>query len=297
MDNSLKLIYQTDYGKAYYGLCEKFINDYCLKKNNRKFNLIFTSPPFPLNRAKSYGNMTGNEYIEWIKNLAQLFKEALAEDGSIVIEIGNAWEKGYPVQSLLPIESLLAFKESGNYYLCQEFIYYNVAKLPTPVEWVNKKRIRVKDSFTRFWWLSQTPFPKANNKNVLVPYSKKMNQLIKSGKYNCGKRPSEHNIGSNSFSKDNGGAIPSNVLIATNTNSKDKYLNYCKAHDLKIHPARMPYELPVFFINFLTEKNDLVLDPFAGSNMTGFACETLERNWISVEAEKEYVYGSIGRFK
>lgn len=85
--------------------------------------MIFTSPLFPLNRAKRYGNMTGEEYLQWFSNLAPLFRDALAEDGSIVIEIGNAWEKGMPVHSTLPIETLLRFKEEANLYLCQEFIY------------------------------------------------------------------------------------------------------------------------------------------------------------------------------
>ena len=191
---------------------------------------------------------------------------------------------------------LLAFKKAGGFYLCQEFIHYNPARLPSPIEWVNKKRIRVKDSFTRIWWLSNTPNPKANNKNVLVPYSKQMKKLLKTGSYNSGKRPSEYDIGSNSFSTNNGGAIPSNVLIASNTVSNDDYLKYCKANDFEIHPARMPKELPEFFIQLLTEENDLVLDPFGGRNSTGYIAEKVNRKWIAVEAEKKYIDGSVGRF-
>ena len=106
MDN---LIYQTEKGAMYLGDCEKFIREYNDTPGACKAGLIFTSPPFPLNRAKRYGNMTGEEYLNWFSGLAPLFVDMLADDGSIVIEIGNAWEKGMPVHSTLPIEALLKF--------------------------------------------------------------------------------------------------------------------------------------------------------------------------------------------
>lgn len=289
------MIYTTDYGKMYTGNCQDVLaNEFENLKG--KVNLIFTSPPFPLNRAKKYGNMTGDEYLEWIANLATFLREYLSPDGSIVIELGNAWNSGVPTHSTLPMEALLEFKKRGNFHLCQEFIYYNPAKLPAPIEWVNKKRVRVKDSFTRIWWLSTTPNPKANNRNVLEEYSSQMKKLIKNGKYNSGKRPSEYDIGEESFLNDNGGAIPSNVIIASNTTSKDQYIKYCKEHELEIHPARMPKEIPQFFIKLLTDDNDIVLDPFAGSNTTGYVAESHKRRWLSIEINQEYVRSSIGRF-
>ena len=289
------MIYTTNLGRMYTGNCQEILaNDLEILKG--KVNLIFTSPPFPLNRAKKYGNMTGDEYLEWFANLGPFFKDYLTPDGSIVMELGNAWNSGTPTHSTLPLEALLEFKKRGEFFLCQEFIYFNPPKLPAPVEWGNKKRIRVKDSFTRLWWLSSTPNPKADNRNVLEAYSLQMKKLIKSGKYNAGKRPSEYNIGNSSFLNDNGGAIPSNVIIASNTTAKDRYIEYCKEHELEIHPARIPKEIPLFFIKFLTDANDLVLDPFAGSNTTGYVAESTLRRWLSIEINQSYVQSSIGRF-
>ena len=287
--------YTTEYGIMFSGDCVETLEKECQSLKG-KINLIFTSPPFPLNRAKKYGNMAGSEYLEWIANMAHLLKEYLSPDGSIVIELGNAWNSGLPTYSTLPMEALLEFKKRGNFHLCQEFIYYNPAKLPSPVEWVNKKRVRVKDSFTRIWWLSAVSNPKANNRNVLEDYSSQMKKLIKSGKYNAGKRPSEYEIGLESFLNDNGGAIPSNVIIASNTVSNDSYINYCKEHNFDIHPARMPKDVPAFFIKLLTDENDMVLDPFAGSNTTGYVAEKLKRRWISCEINENYVKSSVGRF-
>lgn len=289
--------YKTDMGAMYLSDCEDFLNNYLSVGMNRKANLLFTSPPFPLSRAKKYGNMTGKEYLDWFSGLAPLFSRCLTDDGSIVIELGNAWEKGMPVYSTLPLETLLEFKKRGDLYLCQEFIHYNPSSLPAPIEWVNKKRIRVKNSFTRIWWLSKSPFAKANNKNILVQYSNQMRKLIKKQSYNSGKRPSEYVIGNSSFCIDNGGAIPSNVIIASNTVANGAYFNYCKRHNIDIHPARMPKEIPEFFINFLTEENDLVIDPFAGSNMTGAVAENLKRNWLGIEINENYIRGSVGRFE
>jgi len=285
--------YTTNNGIMYQGDCTKVIAQ---KLKDQRFDLIFTSPPFPLNRSKEYGNMAGEEYIDWFKSFAKPFSNLLTDTGSIVIEIGNVWEKGLPVHSTLPMEALLAFKKEADLYLCEEFIYYNPARLPSPIEWVNKKRVRTKDSFSRIWWMSKTPNPKADNKNVLEEYSKQMKKLIKNGKYNSGIRPSEYVIGDESFSKDNGGAIPSNVLIASNTVSNSPYIRYCKENNYNIHPARMPKEIVEFFVKFLTVENDAVLDPFSGSNTTGSVCESLNRKWVGIEKNEEYIHGSMGNF-
>jgi DNA modification methylase len=290
------LAYQTKRGVMYAGKAEDILSSLPLKKYQRKVQLIFTSPPFPLNRKKKYGNFQGEEFVRWLAEFALLFRKFLTPDGSIVMEMGNAWELGKPVMSPLALKSLLAFLEAGEYHLCQQFIAYNPARLPGPIQWVNVERVRVKDSFTHLWWMSPVEKPKADNRRVLTEYSEAMKKLLASKKYNSGKRPSEHNIGATSFFNDNGGAIPSNVLTVANTSAYDDYLNYCNKHKLTRHPARMPRAIPEFFIKFLTSKRNLVLDPFAGSNTTGAAAERLKRRWISIEPNPDYVQGSLGRF-
>ncbi|MDW3208917.1 MAG: site-specific DNA-methyltransferase [Reichenbachiella sp.] len=292
----IKIAYKTDLGVCYNGKIEDALQSKKFDKYRGQINLIVTSPPFPLNRKKKYGNFQGDEYINWIKSLSKDFGNLLTPDGSIVIEVGNSWEPGIPVMSTLALKSLLAFLEEGGYYLCQQFIWNNTAKLPTPAQWVNIERTRVKDSFTYIWWMSKTPNPKANNKNVLVEYSSSMKKLLKNGSYNSGFRPSEHSIGEKSFLSDNKGAIPSNVISSANTQSGTPYQLYCKNHNLQPHPARMPESLVEFFIKFLTNENDLILDPFGGSNTTGSVAEKLNRNWASIEPTLEYIHGSLGRF-
>lgn len=288
--------YKTHRGICINGDCENVIRNYVSNHYKNKIQLVLTSPPFPLKRAKKYGNKNGKEYLDWLCNIGNMLKPLLTETGSIIIEIGNAWNPGEPTYSTLPIETLIEFKNRCDLYLCQEFIYFNPARLPGPIEWVNKKRVRVKDSFTRIWWLSKTPFPYADNQNVKEPYSKQMKRLLASGKYNAGARPSEHTISEKAFAVDNGGAIPSNVIIASNTASNDSYLKKCKEYGLEIHPARMAPAIPEFFIKFLTKENDIVFDCFSGSNTTGAMAERLMRQWISVELDGRYYEGSRYRF-
>ncbi|MHA1227169.1 MAG: DNA-methyltransferase [Candidatus Hodarchaeales archaeon] len=289
-------LYRTRNGVLYLGDAYDMLEAKWFKPLKHKFTLIFTSPPFPLNKKKAYGNLNGQEYIDWLSGFADIFKELLKPEGSLVVELGNAWVPGSPTMSLLPIESLIELKKKGDFHLCQEFIYHNTTRLPSPAQWVNVERIRVKDAFTRLWWLSPSEKPKANNKHVLNEYSPSMKRLLKNKKYNPGKRPSEHRIGEKSFLKDNKGSIPSNVISIPNTISSGPYLNYCRENNIKYHPARMPLDLAEFFIKFLTEPDDLVLDPFAGSNVTGYVAEELGRRWRSIEKKEVYALSSKSRF-
>jgi site-specific DNA-methyltransferase (cytosine-N4-specific) len=296
LDDDERPTYETALGRLFVADSSKMLETAWGRDLRGKVNLIFTSPPFPLNKRKSYGNKAHDKYKEWLAGFSLLFKELLAPDGSLVIELGNAWQSGEPVMSTLSIEALLELKKRGDFYLCQEFIWNNPARLPSPAQWVNIERIRVKDAFTRLWWLSPTTRPKASNRNVLQKYGKDMERLLRRGKYNHGTRPSEHRIGEKSFLTRNDGSIPSNVLTISNTANIDPYLAYCQEHNIKSHPARMPPALVEFFIKMLTDEGDLVLDPFAGSNTTGYVAEQQGRRWTSIEIIEEHARASKARF-
>ena len=306
----LTVEYSTDRGAALVGKSETVLASKAGRELCGQVQLVFSSPPFPLNRKKKYGNLEGANFKKWLSGYAEALASLLTPDGSIVIEMGNAWMPRLPVMSTLAIETLLAFQRAAKLYLVQEFIWYNPARLPTPAQWVTVNRIRVKDAFTRIWWLSPNAYPKADNRRVLTPYSGSMRTLIDTQKYNAGKRPSEHVIGATSFLTDHGGAIPpnvltipndevapvSNLLVGGNTSANDLYHQFCKTRGLTPHPARMPVGLAKFFINLCTEEGDLICDPFGGSNTTGAAAEELNRRWISIEADPNYAAAGRGRF-
>lgn len=287
-----RVFYQGDMGQIYLGDSAALMQEYLAPQS---VDLIMTSPPFGLVRKKVYGNEDADQYVSWFKQFAKGFTRVLKPKGSLVIDIGGAWKKGQPTRSLYHFELLVSLCRDFGFHLAQEFYWWNPAKLPTPAEWVNVRRIRVKDAVNCIWWLSLTPFPKATNKRVLQPYSKSMRQLLKKG-YKPKKRPSGHDI-SNKFQKNNKGAIPPNLIALANTESNSHYQRYCREHNLPEHPARFPEGIPSYFIRMLTDPGDVVLDPFAGSCMTAVAAEKMERKWICCELDEQYVEGALGRMK
>jgi site-specific DNA-methyltransferase (cytosine-N4-specific) len=265
--------------------------------SDNSIDLVVTSPPFALQRQKEYGNKEQYEYVEWLSQFAHLVFRKLKETGSFVLDLGGAYQKGLPVRSLYNFRVPLKFCDELGFFLAEEFFWYNPSKLPSPIEWVNKRKIRVKDAVNTVWWFSKTEWPKVNIKNVLTPYSDRMKKLLENPNkyYRPKERPSGHSI-SETFSNNNGGAIPSNLLQISNSESNSLYLRRCKLLNIKGHPARFPEKLPEFFIKMLTDENDLVVDIFGGSNTTGFVSEKLNRNWLSIEQSTEYVASSVLRF-
>ncbi len=285
----MRPLYTTKLGKAYLGNSRELLKGI----PDESVNLIMTSPPFALRRKKEYGNVAASEYVDWFAVFMNDFWRVLTPDGSLVIDIGGSWNRGEPTRSLYHFELLVRL--CTKFHLAQDFYWYNQARLPSPAEWVTVRRIRVKDAVDPVWWVSKNPFPKADNRNVLEEYSESMKALLKHG-YRAKKRPSGHDI-SPHFKVDNGGAIPANFLVIANTESNSYYLTRCREEGIEPHPARFPIGLPSFFIKFLTDKGDTVLDPFAGSNVTGEAAEKLGRKWIVFELNEDYLKASKFRFE
>jgi DNA modification methylase len=282
--------YSTPLGHAY--LADSL--ELMPKLEDASVNLIVTSPPYALHFKKEYGNVSQGRYIKWFLPFARQFLRILKDDGSLVIDIGGAWQPGQPTRSLYHFELLIALCREVGFHLAQEFYWYNPAKLPSPAEWVNVRKLRVKDAVECLWWVSKTPWPKANNQKVLQEYSPDMHRLLERG-YRVKDRPSGHRI-TRKF-KNNGGSIPANVIICGNNDANGHYLSRCNETGRKPHPARFPAPVPQFFVRFLTDPGDLVMDPFAGSNTTGQMCEAEGRRWLAVECDREYLETSRFRFE
>jgi len=288
-----KPAYRTGLGAAYIGDSRDLLRDV----PDESLDLVFTSPPFALQRQKAYGNRDQAEYLDWLLEFGRLVHPKLKPTGSFVMDIGGAYQKGVPARSLYHLRLPIRFCDELGYFLAEDFYWYNPSKLPSPIEWVNRRKLRAKDSVNNLWWFSKTEWPKADVTKVLAPYSERMKKLIEDPQkfYRAKERPSGHDIGTG-FGKDNGGAIPSNLLQIPNTESGGKYLGRCKTLGMKGHPARFPAKLPEFFIRFLTDPGDLVLDIFAGSNTAGAVAEVEGRRWLAFEERADYVVNSALRF-
>lgn len=289
--NAPEVFWQNSLGKIYLGDSLGLLHR-TLKP--RSIDLIVTSPPFGLVRKKAYGNVPSSEYLDWFRPFASGLKRVLKDTGSLVIDIGPAWNPGVPTKSTYQFTLLCMLCEEFGFHLAQDFYWWNPSRMPAPAEWVNIRRLRVKDSVNPVWWLSPTPWPKASNRRVLTSYGERQKRLFSRG-YNSGQRPSGH-IVSEEWGRDNGGAIAPNLIAAPNTSSNDPYHAYCRSNGLEPHPARFPSAIPEFFIRMLTDIGDKVLDPFGGSCVTGYVADSLRRKWICCDLSENYLRGAIGRF-
>ncbi len=483
--------YKTDLGAAFHGDSRDLLKE--LPDNS--IDLIVTSPPFALQNEKEYGNKDQDSYNDWFMEFVPEVRRVLQPHGSFIVEIGGAFKKGMPERSLYQWKLLTRIVEEGELKFAQDWYWYNPNKLPSPIEWVNVRKLRGVDAVTQMWWFSKElnketaytedlqdkvetievirdefggqladdelldlveailygeaelpevdtddepssqttlnltgddeteiveepdeslsveyvidlldnvsiadpakwstenemaadevlrvfevlessddrydeeirsllvdqlspywalyvhslilgtnkaprvygkevlsqiekgeeirrPYPKPEvnnqrNSNVLKTYSESQEELIETGEYNEGKRSSGHNIGADSFSNNNEGAIAKNFIKTPNTASNTHYQRMCRKYGFDRHPARFPEKLPMFFVNLLTpdppyenwERGDqghpgyldkpIVLDIFSGSNWTGKAAEDAGRYWLAFERDEEYINVSELRF-
>lgn len=292
-DGRPRVVYRTPLGVQYSGDSRALLRE--LPESS--IDLIVTSPPFSLLRPKSYGNEPQSDYVSWLADFGALARRVLKDSGSFVLEVGGAYQRGRPVRSLYNYRVLLEFCDVLGYELAEEFFWFNPARIPSPIEWVNKRKIRAKDAVNPIWWFSKSDTPKADIRRVRVDYSPRMRELLQDPEafYKPGTRPSAHQIGK-AFAKDNGGALPSNLLPFANTESTSPYLRACRALGADPHPARFPAQLPRFFVKFLTEPGDMVMDIFSGSNTTGRVAEEEGRRWLACDLNADYARLSAVRF-
>ncbi len=280
----------TQYGKI---LCCDSIK-YLKGLSSESIDLIFTSPPFDIISKKEYGNKRGHEYQKWFLEFGHEFHRVLKQTGSLVLDLGGGWTDGVPTKNLYEYRLLINLVDHVGFHLAQDFYWWDPTRLPTPAQWVTIKRVRAKDAINKLFWFSKSPNPKADNRKVRQEYSKAMRVTLAKGT-NVGKRTSGHDV-SEHFHKDNGGSIPPNLLAVSNSISQETYSQFCEDSGINTHPARIHSLIPEFFIRMLTDEGDEVLDPFAGSCVTGAVAERLKRNWVCCEINREYLTGALGRF-
>jgi DNA modification methylase len=284
-------VFITPDGCALWGLAE----DMASVVDHGSVRLLFTSPPYALNREKDYGNHRGQVYVDWLCRIVETLMPVLARDGSMVLNLGDAWQKGSPTVSLYQERVVIALQDRLGLHLCQRLLWQNPSAMPVPTNYVAIERNRLKNAVESLWWMSQVERPYADNTAILEPYSDRMRKMLDAGGNGAARRPSGHVMTEKSFSQDNGGAIAPNIFRIANTGDQ-AYSKACRAAGLPTHPARMPAELARKMISFLSREGELVADPFGGSGTTARAAEDLGRRWITTEMNREYVEGARLRF-
>lgn len=261
---------------------------------DESINLCVTSPPYDLTVPREYGNHKGREYIDWLLPFCIEIKRLLKPDGSFVLNIGSGWEKGRPVKKITHYRVMMSLIDEIGFHLAQDIFWHNPAALPSAYAASNRNRLV--NAVESIWWFGKEENPKADVNKVLKPYSQSMLRDLKMKRERIRHSPSGHSIGK-SMLIDHGGSIPFNFIFIANTSSNDSYNDLCRKQNIDLHPAKFPSSLPEFFIRFLTDEGDCVLDPFAGSLTTGAVAERLNRKWICIEKDEKYIQGGKFRFE
>lgn len=283
-------VYVAGDGKVLWGAIE----DAVAQIEDRSVSLIMTSPPYPQLREKQYGNLDSRRHVEWLTQITQMLLPKLTENGSLVWNLGDTYQKNQPTIDPYCERFLLRLVDDLGLHLAGRFEWNNPSKMPAPAEWCTVRRVRVKASLERCYWMSPSTNPKADNRRVLQPYSASMQRLLNKGGERRALRPSGHAFSTGAFSVDHGGSIPGNLITAANTESNGRYMRHCREQGLPIHPARFPSALPEFFIKMLTDEGDLVADVFAGSCKTAEVARGLNRRFLCVDRVLDYLLGGVG---
>ncbi len=284
--------FSTELGIAIVAHCESFFS-----RIKTPISLIITSPPYPLAKARHYGNVSEAVYVDWVCATLEPVIKLMVPGASLCLNIGNdIFMPNSPARSMYRERLLLALHDRFGLYKMDELIW-EANKPPGPVQWASKSRVQLHCGYEPVYWLTNDPSKvRSNNQRVLQPHNEKHLAFVRAG---GSKKMAVHSDGAyrvkvGSYGRETAGRIPRNVqhfaMGAQDMNAL--YKAYCEQHGLVRHGASMPISLPKFLIQFLTEKDEVVADPLGGRLKVAMAAEALGRRWITTERVFDYVAGS-----
>lgn len=228
------------------------------------FDLVVTSPPYNINKEYEE-KIPLDEYLKWQKDIITEIAKRTKKNGSICWQVGNFVENGHIVP--LDIEMHPIFKELG-FKLRNRIIWHFGHGLHT-------KR-RFSGRYEVVLWYTKGDDYTFNLDEVRIP-----------SKY-PGKR---HFKGPNKgqLSGNPAGKNPEDVWNIPNVKS-----NHVEKTE---HPCQFPVGLIERIILALTNKNDLVFDPFCGVGSAGVAAAIHERRFWGCEISEKYTLIAEQRLK
>lgn len=246
--------------------------DVLAKYPDDSFDLIVTSPPYADSRARTYGGIKPDDYVEWFLPRSEQFLRVLKPTGTFVLNIKERVVAGE--RSTYVLELILALRKQG-WLWTEEYIWHK--KNCHPGKWPN----RFRDAWERCLQFNKSRKFKMNQDAVMVPMGDWAKTRLKNlGKNDVRRFDSQVDSGfgkniSNWVGRDK--AYPSNVLhMATETGNKS-------------HSATFPKTLARWFIELFLDSGDWVLDPFVGSGTTSQVARDLGRNSLGIDILDEYI--------
>ncbi len=263
--------------------------------------LCISSPPYPLRKARDYGGPDERQYVDFICAALEPIVRSLLPGGSIVLNLsGDIFESKKPSRSLYLERLVLALNDRLGLALMDRIPWVNYSKPPAPTYWACVNRVQLATAYEPLYWFTNDPdHVRADNRRVLEAHSAQHQRLMalggegRSATYGNG----AYRIRPDSFGRVTAGRIPRNVMERGHACSDTKaYRRQAHAMGLPKHGAIQPTSIPDFFIRFLTEPGELVVDPFGGTVKTGLAAERLGRRWLVTEWMYEYLRGAAEMF-
>lgn len=238
---------------------------------NESVNLIVTSPPYADRRKSTYGGIPPGKYVDWFLPKSQVFMDALASDGSFILNIKELAVNGE--RHTYVLELILALRKQGWYWV-EEYCWHK--KNSYPGKWPN----RFRDSWERLLHFTKSKKFKMRQEQVMIPMGDWRRDRLKNLSQTDRVRDLSKNA--NGFGKKVENWVGRDLAFPTNV------LHMATECGYQSHPACFPLQLPTWFIKLFTDAGDVVLDPFAGSGTTLVAARSLGRKGIGIDASREY---------
>jgi len=235
-------------------------------------DLVVTSPPYADQRSSTYGGISADKYVEWFLPIADELHRVLKPTGSFILNIKERVVEGE--RHTYVIELILEMRKRG-WLWTEEYIWHK--KNCYPGKWSN----RFRDAWERCLHFTKQKSFAMYQEEVRVPMGDWANSRLKNLS-ETDKRRDDSRVQSG-FGKNISNWIGRDLAFPTNV------LHFATECGNKNHSAAFPEELPSWFIRLFTRPGDLVLDPFLGSGTTAVVCVALNRNYLGIELNPEYI--------
>jgi len=235
-------------------------------------DLVVTSPPYADQRAATYGGVKPDDYAAWFLPIADQLLRVLKPEGSLILNIKERVVNGE--RHTYVLELILEMRRHG-WLWTEEYVWHK--RNCYPGKWPN----RFRDAWERCLHFTKQRKFAMYQETVMVPMGDWKNSRLAKPSETDQKRDNSRVL--SGFGKNISNwvgremAFPTNVVhLATECGNRN-------------HSAAFPVELPSWFIKLFTQPGDLVLDPFLGSGTTAVAAQSLDRQYVGIELNPEYV--------
>jgi len=234
-------------------------------------DLIITSPPYADSRKKTYGGIHPDKYVQWFIPISSQLFRVLKPTGSFVLNIKERVVRGERHTYVLDL--IMHMRKQGWRWV-EEYCWHK--KNCHPGKWPN----RFRDSWERCLHFTKRSKFKMNQEAVMVPVGewshKRLSNLSETDK----KR--DESKSKSGFGKNVSNWVGRDYVFPTNV------LHLATVCNNKQHSAAFPESLPAWFIQLLTDPDDVILDPFIGSGTTAVAAKRNRRHYIGIEIIRDY---------